>query len=1146
MSTTTQILFNSPALHSLKRDQLVKLCKIHSIKANGKNVDLVERLKTHAKNLPRDSPLSVAIRSEQENAPQNQDGDEEEEQRMPRPSSQWELVMDSITEEPEESSSSQGTLSSQRSGGTLTHEFRHRHRQLKQRPSAHPSALSHPPWASSATPPHRPRASTIVNSVLLSSFPQPPTDELSMHSTPYSLLPPPSPSSAPQTDHLTIPPEALNPSLGTLNPTLGTAPLPGHTLRPGLPAPANARLSLGLAPRTPSKAGPTTTIRLVSFSSNTTNNNNTATPQRRPLPPPGDTPNLKPFSTAFELDMGSPDGAFAGFAGGFSPSASAFPPTTSTSALPSSAFGITPLADASSSALYPALPASPPVDDTARRMSLEAARAYGHDDAVCADVSYGYNDDSVALDHTFALNHTGMDVDDDAPMPGAFGDAPMPGAFDDPPVPGTFGAPMTPPTNKFDFVFGSGGVTPFKFAVPARGANGDHANSGNSNNGNGANNTTNGGGTTDQTKAEILAELDRRVFGGSAIPVPSSPIGSRPIRPLGSARKSAGGSSKPAPAPPGRFDKAHAAAFARMESIAVGGLKRKASVGDGVGGKRVRVEGGAAEVDSKDNTNMNPKADANTNDTNTNTNANNADAGKDTAQKDKDKDEERRRAVRRQLEANRARRRSSAVGGRASGVGVGGRVSGIGAGGRRSSVAGKAPLGQGRGVLQKPKPTKRLGFFAGAAKLVRGVWGSRGAAVEASTSASATAKTTLTSAASSGTGTAGASGSTGTGSASTGTASSASSKSKSAAKSKLGKMGPPAGPYSGSAGGASGPSAGANTNNSNSGVGGPSANASGLAAPNANTSSANNLAAPNANSLAAPSSASRLRAPSVRSVGSTASGRARSPLPPSFGGAGARGSGVMGTRNSGSSVGTRSSAGAGASSMGTRTSSVASSMGTRISSMGTRISSMGTRTSSMGTRTMSSVAGSSMGVGTRARDGSLGTRGSVSSAASKARPTSRLLAPTASSLAKMSGGVLEGITNGGSPAPASAAGEGDGEGEAAPRKKLLPARRPRISRSRVIAKLASQRVASASSAASAASGSGAQRKSHGGGGRARSSMGAKVLRGSMGGMKNGGGGGGLGAGGADAKRRARQSEYYARRRSRGAGGADVDAMVVDE
>lgn len=125
MSTTTQILFNSPALHSLKRDQLVKLCKIHSIKANGKNVDLVERLKTHAKGLPRDSPLSVAFRSDQDGAPEAQDDEEsvpEEKASMPRPSSQWELVMDSISEETEEGSS-QGTLSSLKSGSTLAGEF---------------------------------------------------------------------------------------------------------------------------------------------------------------------------------------------------------------------------------------------------------------------------------------------------------------------------------------------------------------------------------------------------------------------------------------------------------------------------------------------------------------------------------------------------------------------------------------------------------------------------------------------------------------------------------------------------------------------------------------------------------------------------------------------------------------------------------------------------------------------------------------------------------------------------------------------------------------------------------------------------------------------------------------------------------------
>ena len=45
---TTDILFNSPALHSLKRAQLVQLCKRHELKATGKNADLIARLKNHA------------------------------------------------------------------------------------------------------------------------------------------------------------------------------------------------------------------------------------------------------------------------------------------------------------------------------------------------------------------------------------------------------------------------------------------------------------------------------------------------------------------------------------------------------------------------------------------------------------------------------------------------------------------------------------------------------------------------------------------------------------------------------------------------------------------------------------------------------------------------------------------------------------------------------------------------------------------------------------------------------------------------------------------------------------------------------------------------------------------------------------------
>ncbi|KAJ7291020.1 hypothetical protein C8J57DRAFT_1704723 [Mycena rebaudengoi] len=194
---------------------------------------------------------------------------------MPRPSSQWELVMDSITEEAEEisESSSQGTLSSQRSGRTLTHKFTTTSLDLKR----HATTSS--------------TRSTISNSALLSSFPQPPSvDALHAAST-------------------------------------------------------NAR-----------KAGPTTTIRAVLFSSDT--NNNTPTARSR---------GSRPLSGIRRLRL---------------PSRPRRPPSPSTS----TAFGITAPADApSSSALYPALSASPPVEDTACRMSLEAARTHGHD-ALCGRV----------------------------------------------------------------------------------------------------------------------------------------------------------------------------------------------------------------------------------------------------------------------------------------------------------------------------------------------------------------------------------------------------------------------------------------------------------------------------------------------------------------------------------------------------------------------------------------------------------------------------------------------------------------------------------------------------------------------------------------------------------------------------------------
>lgn len=113
MSTTTQILFNSPALHSLKRNQLVKLCKIHTLKASGKSKELIERLQLHAKTLPPDDPLSIAIRSDNPDAKPAAESDDEVSNHsgegntpmsdtISRPSEQWEVVMDTIAEVDEE------------------------------------------------------------------------------------------------------------------------------------------------------------------------------------------------------------------------------------------------------------------------------------------------------------------------------------------------------------------------------------------------------------------------------------------------------------------------------------------------------------------------------------------------------------------------------------------------------------------------------------------------------------------------------------------------------------------------------------------------------------------------------------------------------------------------------------------------------------------------------------------------------------------------------------------------------------------------------------------------------------------------------------------------------------------------------------
>ncbi len=132
--STTEILFNSPALHSLKRTQLLQLCKHHNVKATGKNPDIIARLKKHALTLPSDAPLHVAVRSEQpkrddrtdETSDDVEDDDDENQDRFgtrraQRPSEMWEVVMEDIPEESgslRNTSMSMGSIASRGEFGT--------------------------------------------------------------------------------------------------------------------------------------------------------------------------------------------------------------------------------------------------------------------------------------------------------------------------------------------------------------------------------------------------------------------------------------------------------------------------------------------------------------------------------------------------------------------------------------------------------------------------------------------------------------------------------------------------------------------------------------------------------------------------------------------------------------------------------------------------------------------------------------------------------------------------------------------------------------------------------------------------------------------------------------------------------------------
>ncbi|KAF9269474.1 hypothetical protein L218DRAFT_1072313 [Marasmius fiardii PR-910] len=295
-TTTTEILFNSPALHSLKRDQLVKLCKIHSIKASGKNVELIARLKAVAETLPKESALRIAATSEGVEEVDNFDGDGDQKMEVAEI----------------EGSSSRGTLVSHRSGEFGTTSSKSSMSTSTSVSSSIKALASSLGLKRSLTT--KSTVSTVSSTSTLPPLPvfpkpshYPVNDDLSKYAKPYSTIPESSPASMPKQDNFAPDNVPTAASLGKFDfsNTAEPEPLPGHVLRPGAPAPSNARLSLGLVPVTPGgkrKSGATTTIRLISGS---TAGEDGIPSFFNPAGGPA-TPQLKPFKPSFDLVMGSP------------------------------------------------------------------------------------------------------------------------------------------------------------------------------------------------------------------------------------------------------------------------------------------------------------------------------------------------------------------------------------------------------------------------------------------------------------------------------------------------------------------------------------------------------------------------------------------------------------------------------------------------------------------------------------------------------------------------------------------------------------------------------------------------------------------------------------------------------------------------
>ncbi|KAF9525275.1 hypothetical protein CPB83DRAFT_859806 [Crepidotus variabilis] len=1142
MSTTTQILFNSPALHSLKRDQLVKLCKIHSLKANGKNVEIIQRLRAHAQTLPRDSPLSIAARSEencqvsqsnQTEVEVAQDDESDIHNPRPRPSEQWEVVMDDIEECDEDSS--QGTLSSQRTvNNGATGEFgtgSSKSTTVSSSIRALATSLGLKRTTSKPT-----SESTSSRSTNNSQFPQPQSnpfvssdDYLAQHSKPYASLP--EPTTLPQTDHFTL----GNETGQTVD--FDGSPLPGHALRPGIPAPVNARLSLGLGlgvPATPTrKTQPTTTIRLVS---------NPLAPQDGfdvDMSGAGEngTPLLKPFQTDFAISFGSPIASNPNpFNFGFG-SLNTWPPKNDDD-------------DVEMTGIYPKLTFSdlpPSVVTSPAQLPVSV-------------------------------------IQPTSPVPGSLA----------PPSPASptflFGSPRHSVSNAQFKSAAASVLEEMNARLRAEGV--------------------------DEISTAIVDKLhpDRKV----------APLEARDIKPL----PNAGGRGEIR----SQFDKLHMEEFSKMEGIdsalkrkqertqrlspqkaeeketeRVVGMKRKSSVMDGdagprrpsaiapksrgsttrviSAGRRAKVLPGGFgmdEEDEEDGEDVNIEEQSR--------------AGKrvrldpedqNTLAEQRQKDEEEGQRVKKEKEmkkkadAIRAARRSSAAG-RAS---IGGARRSVGGPGARKSVGRGGPRASML-AKQKPKPA-RFGFLSSAKTLVQSVW-NRGKTPVTGPGTATTShipKPTSTAAGSTG-------GATANNATKEPTPSPKEEKKLDKDKGKMKMVSQPA------------PSAIAHKKKAS------------LVPAKATASSANSRTSIRSSNVNAKPGSSTTTANAETAVGST---RSRSPLP-SFGtmssiASSSSGSGTSKTSRVSSVAGTGAKARnlGGVSSVGTRL-SVASrvSGGGAVGSMGAKKAILGSASS----RTSAGISGS-----TRASRGSTGT--------------SRLLAPTASSLAKgakrtsvagssipsptfsktkakETAGVpekptLSSITNSPTvrnplanpPTPGKAFSPGgiftrplllpgqsgiptpvkkrstppvSEDGVQAPvpaptgsdlltsptittKPRSLNGRKPRISRSKVIARLASQREASTSSSArTSASGSVTGTgvlKPRASGGRTRSSLGAKATRasyGGVGGAIKGRSSGGVGVA-MSAKRRARQSEYMRRKSGRGTSvgvaGVDDNAREIE-